>query len=95
MPPAAAIVFALHPSAAPGVPVPLVMASVTRLLSPVMVLPAMSLMVTCGCVANAVPPVEEALGCCVKTSCVPGPLTATVGCVTMFASGVPAEACFV
>ena len=74
MPETAFLGFAVQVRAAPAVPVPPVIASVTLLVSPVTVFPAASCTVTAGCVANAVPPVE-ALGCVLKLSFVAAPAT--------------------
>ena len=59
--------FAVQASVAPLVPVPLVIASVTLLASPVTVFPFWSWTVTFGWVENAIPPVEL-LGDCVNAS---------------------------
>jgi hypothetical protein len=65
-PATAASGFAVHVSAAPVVPVPLVIASVTEAVL-FTVFPLASSMVTTGCVPSAAPPVPPP-GCVVKTN---------------------------
>ena len=59
-------------NAAPGVPVPGVIANVTLAALVVTVFPSASWIVTFGCVVHATPPVPPP-GCCVNANCAAAP----------------------